>query len=84
MSSEVIGPIKDFSLGIFDGPHATPTEATEGPIFLGIKNVTPDGRLDLSETRRVSEEDFSKWTKRVTPQEDDIVFFMKPPYIDMQ
>jgi type I restriction enzyme S subunit len=74
MSWNVAGPIRDFVLGIYDGPHATPKEATEGPIFLGIKNVTPDGRLDFSHIRHVSEEDFPKWTKRVTPQKDDIVF----------
>lgn len=68
------GPIKDFALGIFDGPHATPAPADNGPIFLGIKNVTPDGRLDLSEIRHVSPQQFAQWVRRVTPQEDDIVF----------
>jgi type I restriction enzyme S subunit len=68
------GPIKDFAVGIYDGPHATPAPANEGPVFLGIKNVTEDGRLDFSEIRHVSEEEFEKWTRRVTPQADDIVF----------
>ena len=66
--------IKDYILGFYDGPHATPKEAGEGPIFLGIKNVTPDGRLDFSEIRHVSDAEFPKWTKRVTPKKDDIVF----------
>lgn len=30
--------------------------------------------MDLSEVRYISEEDLPKWTKRVTPQENDIVF----------
>src|SRR2546421_10853720 len=59
---------------LFDGPHATPKPATEGPIFLGIKNITEDGRLDLSEIRHIAEEDFPEWTRRVTPQPGDIVF----------
>ena len=67
-------PIKDYCLGIYDGPHATPRESTEGPIFLGIKNITDNGRLDFSEVRNVSEEDFPKWTRRVTPQANDVVF----------
>jgi type I restriction enzyme S subunit len=67
-------PIKDYCLGIFDGPHATPSEADDGPIFLGIKNITDDGRLNLSEIRHVSEQEFPKWTKRVTPQSGDVVF----------
>jgi len=68
------GPIKDFALGIFDGPHATPKESQEGPIFLGIKNVNPDGTLDLSSIRHIAEEDYLKWIRRVEPQPDDIVF----------
>ena len=67
-------PIKDLVDGFYDGPHATPPEAETGPVFLGIKNVTPEGRLDFSAVRRLSEQDFPKWTRRVTPQENDIVF----------
>jgi len=69
-----VGPIKKVAIGIYDGPHATPPESDSGPVFLGIKNVTPEGRLDLSEIRHVSEEFFPKWTRRVTPRENDIVF----------
>ena len=72
--SVFVGPIKEIALGIYDGPHATPPEADSGAIFLGIKNVTPGGRLDFSEIRHVSEEHYPKWTRRVTPQVDDIVF----------
>ena len=61
-------------MGIYDGPHATPPEAESGPVFLGIKNVTAGGRLDLSDIRHVSEQDFPKWTLRVTPRENDVVF----------
>jgi type I restriction enzyme S subunit len=67
-------PIKEYCLGIFDGPHATPKETTEGPVFLGIKNITEDGRLDFSEIRHVSEEEFPRWTRRVTPCHGDVVF----------
>ena len=74
MSEIRIGPIRDIALGIYDGPHATPKEADDGPIFLGIKNVTPQGTLDFSDIRHISETDYPKWTKRVVPQEDDIVF----------
>jgi type I restriction enzyme S subunit len=67
-------PIKDYCLGIYDGPHATPQESSDGPIFLGIRNITNDGRLDLSDIRHVSEEEFPRWTRRVTPQANDVVF----------
>lgn len=66
--------IKNICMGIYDGPHATPPIARDGAIFLGISNITPDGHLDLSNSKYISEEDFPKWTKRVTPQAGDIVF----------
>lgn len=57
----------------FDGPHATPKRVTEGPYFLNISSLS-QGRLDLSMSDHVGEDDFSKWTKRVTPQENDLLF----------
>ncbi len=65
-----IGSICD---GIFDGPHATPTKTDSGPIFLGISNLN-NGRIDLTGAEHLSEEDFVRWTRRVVPQESDIVF----------
>lgn len=67
-------PISDLYEGLYDGPHATPKPATAGPVFLGIKNVTDDGRLDLDEIRHIAEEDFPTWTRRVSPQPGDLVF----------
>lgn len=58
---------------IFDGPHATPKTVDEGPIFLGISNLS-DGQLDLSDTRHVTEEDYAGWTRRVTPSPCDVLF----------
>ena len=58
---------------VFDGPHATPKTVGSGPIFLGI-SALKDGAINLDETRHVTEEDFRKWTRRVEPQTDDVVF----------
>ncbi|EHY8552399.1 TPA: restriction endonuclease subunit S [Vibrio parahaemolyticus] len=58
---------------IFDGPHATPKKIENGPYFLSISSLE-DGRLDLSKSAHVSEEQFVKWTKRVTPQKGDLLF----------
>lgn len=66
--------ISEICCGIYDGPHATPPVSDDGAIFLGISNITPDGHLDLSDPKYISENDFPKWTKRVTPQAGDIVF----------
>jgi len=64
-----IGAVTD----IYDGPHATPLLVDEGPIFLGI-DALDDGRLDLSQTRHVTEEVFQEWTRRVVPKPGDLVF----------
>ncbi len=66
--------IQDIYAGLFDGPHATPPPAENGPVFLGIKNISEDGHLNLAEIRHIAEEDFGRWTKRVNPQPGDIVF----------
>jgi type I restriction enzyme, S subunit len=67
-------PIRELYEGLYDGPHATPKPSVGGPVFLGIKNVTDDGRLDLSDIRCIAEEDFGAWTRRVEPRENDLVF----------
>src|SRR6266480_2442687 len=64
--------IKDIA-EIFDGPHATPAKTENGPVFLGISNLA-GGRLDLSNREYLSEKDFERWTRRVTPQAGDVVF----------
>ena len=69
-----IAPIRAAYCGLFDGPHATPKPSDEGPVFLGIGNITEDGHLDLAQTKRISEDEFPRWTKRVLPQPGDIVF----------
>ena len=58
---------------LFDGPHATPTRTNAGPYFLNISSLI-EGRLDLSQSDHVSDEDFTKWTRRVIPQGGDLLF----------
>lgn len=65
--------IKDVCTKVYDGLHATPKKTDEGPIFLGISNLE-NGRLNLSEVERLSESDFSRWTKGVAPEPGDLVF----------
>ena len=59
---------------VYDGPHATPQKTETGPVYLGIDAITEDGMLDSSQFSYLSKEDYTKWTKRVVPQENDIVF----------
>ena len=67
-----IVPIRDVA-EVFDGPHATPITVNAGPVFLGI-GALQDGQINLGETRHVTPEDFRRWTRRVKPQADDVVF----------
>lgn len=72
-----MGELKRLTVGdlgeLFDGPHATPKRRDEGPYFLNISSLK-SGRLDLAESDHVSEEDFTSWTRRVTPQGGDLLF----------
>lgn len=58
---------------IYDGPHATPKKTDSGPIFLGISNLQ-NGKINLTDVEYLSDEDFVRWTRRVTPNPGDIVF----------
>lgn len=58
---------------VFDGPHATPAKTESGPIFLGISNLDR-GRLNLAQTEHLSEDDWKRWTRRVSPSPGDVVF----------
>ena len=66
-------PIEEVYEGLYDGPHATPKPSESGAVFLGIGNVTETGGLDLSSVRRISEDEYPTWTRRVTPRAGDIV-----------
>ena len=66
--------MQDVMAEFYDGPHATPAPALEGPIYLGIKNMTEDGHLDLSDIRHIAESDYSTWTRRVEPRPGDLIF----------
>jgi type I restriction enzyme S subunit len=68
-TSKRIGDIAE----VYDGPHATPKTVESGPVFLGI-SALQDGKINLGETRHVTPEDFQRWTRRVKPAPDDVVF----------
>ncbi|AIF97986.1 restriction endonuclease subunit S [Alteromonas australica] len=58
---------------VFDGPHATPKKIDVGPFFLSISSLE-NGQLDLSKSAHISDEQFEKWTRRVTPRFGDVLF----------
>ena len=66
--------MSDVMAEFYDGPHATPPASELGAVYLGIKNITNDGHLDLSQVRHIAEADYATWTKRVEPCAGDLVF----------
>ncbi len=69
---------KEVDLGsicdIYDGPHATPPKQSNGFVFLGISSLGFDGRIDSTQFEYISADYFKKWTKRIEPKYEDIVF----------
>ncbi|MEL6051542.1 restriction endonuclease subunit S [Corynebacterium rouxii] len=64
--------IRDIGI-VFDGPHATPKRVDSGKYFLNISSLE-NGRLKLENSDHVVDEDFVRWTKRVQPRKDDLLF----------
>ncbi|MDP9458813.1 MAG: restriction endonuclease subunit S [Actinomycetota bacterium] len=58
---------------VFDGPHATPKRTQAGPWYLSISSLS-EGKLDLAQSARLSEEDYAGWTRRVRPMPGDTLF----------
>lgn len=57
---------------LYDCEHATPLDEGEGYPYLAIPNLK-GGRVDLTDVRRVSREQLTKWNRRVTPRGGDII-----------
>lgn len=58
---------------IVDCPHSTPKWTSSGKICVRTNQFRP-GRLDLSETKFVSEDTFEDRIQRLRPREDDILY----------
>lgn len=58
---------------VFDGPHATPTKTADGPWYLSISSLQ-GGKVELSESAHLSDDDFITWTRRVQPEPGDTLF----------
>jgi len=59
---------------IIDGAHATPKKTKSGKVYLGIRAISSDGKIAPENFDYLSDEDFTKWSKRTSLQKDDVVF----------
>ncbi len=64
-----LGAIAD----VFDGPHATPKKTESGPWYLSISSLV-NGRFNLADSAHLEFDQYSAWTRRVTPCVGDTMF----------
>lgn len=57
---------------LIDCDHRTPPAAEAGYPYITIPQLK-DGHVDLSDVRRITHEHFLDWTKKLLPQENDVI-----------
>lgn len=57
---------------LIDCDHRTPPAASGGYPYVAIPQIK-NGRLDLTDVRRITPEHFAQWTKKAKPQANDVV-----------
>lgn len=62
----------DVGVTLYDCDHRTPKPTTIGYPYIAIPQIQ-QGRLDLSEVRMISQEDYESWTQKNKPQSGDII-----------
>lgn len=62
----------DVGVSLLDCEHKTPKPNVFGYPYIAIPNIQ-NGRLDLTNVRRISKEDYLKWTKKIKPQSGDVI-----------
>lgn len=65
-------PLGEVGVSVHDCEHKTPAAQNSGHPYIAIPDII-DGRIDISTTRKISDEDLQIWTRRTTPQVGDIV-----------
>ncbi len=65
-------PLGEVGVSVHDCEHKTPAAQNSGHPYIAIPDIV-DGRIDISTTRKISDEDLQIWTRRTTPQVGDIV-----------
>jgi type I restriction enzyme S subunit len=64
--------LDEVGVQVLDCEHKTPLPQVLGHPYIAIPQIR-DGRIYMEETRRISDDDLAEWTRRTTPQENDIV-----------
>jgi type I restriction enzyme S subunit len=64
--------LREAGVTLIDCEHRTPPAAASGYPYVAIPQMK-QGRLDLSDARRISAEHFAEWTKKARPRADDVI-----------
>jgi type I restriction enzyme, S subunit len=64
--------LRDAGVVLIDCVHNTPPAVEAGYPYIAIPQMK-NGRVDFSDARRISREDFIEWTKKARPQVHDVV-----------
>ena len=64
--------LKAAGISLIDCDHKTPSAAADGYPYIAIPQLR-DGHITLDGVRRISSEDYKEWTKKLEPQEDDVI-----------
>jgi type I restriction enzyme S subunit len=73
MTSEwKIQSLREAGVSLIDCDHRTPPAAESGYPYVAIPQLK-QGRLDLSDVRRISREHFLEWTRKANPQTNDVI-----------
>jgi len=64
--------LREAGVSLIDCDHRTPPAADSGYPYVAIPQLK-EGRLDLSDVRRISPEHFVEWTRKAKPQHHDVI-----------
>jgi type I restriction enzyme, S subunit len=64
--------LRDAGVALIDCDHRTPPAAETGYPYVAIPQLK-EGRIDLSDVRRISATHFAEWTKKAKPRHHDVI-----------
>ena len=64
--------LREANITLIDCDHRTPPASDAGYPYVAIPQLR-NGRIDLSDVRRISRDHFSKWTRKAKPTANDVV-----------
>lgn len=64
--------LREANVSLIDCEHRTPAKAASGVPYIAIPQIK-NGRIDITDARRISQEHFMEWTRKAAPQPYDVV-----------